>query len=363
MKAADETYMKMALTLAEKGIGRTSPNPAVGAVIVKNGEVIASDYHRRSGTPHAEVLAIKKAGMRARGATLFVTLEPCCHTDKKTPPCTGAIIRAGIRKVVIAMIDPNPKVTGRGILELRRAGISTKTGIMEEAALKLNESFITFITAGRPFIILKIAQSLDGKIATSRGESKWITGAEARMYVHKLRRNVDAVLVGVGTVRKDNPSLDCRIRGGRDPFRVIVDSSLKIPVGSRVLRHRDGKTIIATTKKAPGEKIEQLRARGHAVLVLNDKAGRVDLKRLVKELGKRDIISLMIEGGSSINASALSQRIVDKIIFFYAPKIIGGVDAFPSVGGVSPTSLKKILRVRNVLSRKIGDDILIEGYL
>jgi diaminohydroxyphosphoribosylaminopyrimidine deaminase/5-amino-6-(5-phosphoribosylamino)uracil reductase len=363
MKTSDETYMKMALELAAKGIGRTSPNPAVGAVLVKNKKVISSDYHRRAGTPHAEVLAIKKAGLKAKGATLFVTLEPCCHRDKKTPPCTGAIIKAKIKKVVVAMIDPNPKVAGKGITELRRAGIDTETGVMKEAAMRLNESFITFITTGRPFIILKVAQSLDGKIATSRGESKWITGPEARTYVHELRRSVDAVLVGVSTVRKDNPSLDCRIRGCRNPYRVIVDSSLKIPAGSKVLRHGDGKTIIATTKKAPARKIKQLRARGHTVLVLKEKAGRVDLKSLVKELGKLEIMSLMIEGGSTINAAALSQRIVDKVIFFCAPKIIGGVDSFTSVGGVSPASLKKIHSVRNLTSTKTGDDILIEGYL
>ena len=355
--------MQKALTLAGKGNGRTSPNPMVGAVIIKGNRVIASDYHRKSGSPHAEILAIKKAGTKARGATLFINLEPCCHTDKKTPPCSGAIIKSGIKKVVVAMIDPNPKVAGKGLKELRRAGIETEAGLMENEAGKLNESFIKFITKKTPFITLKIAQSLDGKIATAGGESKWITGIKARRYVHKLRNNTDAVLVGIGTVIKDNPSLDCRLRGGINPYRIVVDSDLRVPLQSKVLKYNDGKTIIATTRKAGSRKTDLLRASGHTVLIINDNKGRVALKRLMKDLARLDITSVMIEGGSSINASALSSGIVDKVIFFCAPKIIGGLDSIPSVGGVSPPSLSNICRIKNLQVEQVGDDFLFDGYI
>ncbi|MEK6528346.1 MAG: bifunctional diaminohydroxyphosphoribosylaminopyrimidine deaminase/5-amino-6-(5-phosphoribosylamino)uracil reductase RibD, partial [Nitrospirota bacterium] len=339
--------MQRALALAVKGKGRTSPNPAVGAVIVKNNKIIAKGYHKKAGTPHAEILSLKKAGAKARGATLYVNLEPCCHTGKKTPPCTKAIIKAGIKKVVTAMIDPNSKVSGRGIRELQNAGIETKVGIMRTEAKKLNEAFIKFITKKEPFVILKVAQSLDGKIATAKGESKWITGEDARKYVHKLRNEVDAVLVGIGTVKKDNPSLTCRIKGGRNPFRVVVDSSLSIPLNAKVLKHKDGKTIIATislnsttppfkkggqrgifSKKISADyqkKIDLLRNREVQILTTKkDKNGMVNLKSLMKKLAKLDISSVMIEGGSRINASAVSDGIVDKIMMFTASKIIGG---------------------------------------
>ena len=395
----DKTFMQRALTLAAKGKGRTSPNPAVGAVIVKNNKIIAGGYHKKAGTPHAEILALKKAGAKARGATLYVNLEPCCHTGKKTPPCTKAIIKAGIKKVVTAMIDPNSKVSGRGIRELQNAGIETRVGIMRTEAKRLNEAFIKFITKKEPFVILKVAQSLDGKIATAKGESKWITGEDARKYVHKLRNEVDAVLVGIGTVKKDNPSLTCRIKGGRNPFRVIVDSALRIPLNAKVLKHKDGKTIIAAISPNPptspfekggcrgiiksrfGEgryrgifskkfladyqkKIDLLRNRGVQILITKkDKNGMVNLKSLMKELAKLDISSVMIEGGSSINASAVSNGIVDKIMMFTACKIIGGTDAVPSFGGKSIASINRAKTLRNVKIRTIGSDILIEGYV
>lgn len=365
----DKTFMQRALTLAAKGKGRTSPNPMVGAVIVKNNKIIASGYHKKAGTPHAEIRALKKAGAKAGGATLYVNLEPCCHTEKKTPPCTRAIIKAGIKKVVTAMIDPNPKVSGRGIRELQNAGIETRAGIMRTEAERLNEEFIKFITKKEPFVILKIAQSLDGKIATAKGESKWITGEDARKYVHKLRNEVDAVLVGIGTVKKDNPSLTCRIKGGRNPFRVIVDSALRLPLNAKVLKHKDGKTIIATIspKKFLADyqkKISLLRNRGVQILITKkDKNGMVNLKSLMKELAKLDISSVMIEGGSAINASALSSGIVDKIMMFTASKIIGGTDAVPSFGGKSLSVLSAAKTLRNTSIKSIGNDILIEGYV
>jgi len=367
-----KTIMRKVLNLAAKGKGRTSPNPMVGAIIVKGDKIIASDYHRKAGTPHAEVLALKKAGVNVRGAALYINLEPCCHTEKKTPPCTKSIIESGIKKVVVAMIDPNPEVSGKGIKELRNAGIETEVGIMEGEARRLNEVFTKFITKKEPFVILKIAQSLDGKIATSKGESRWITGEKARKYGRKLRNEVDAVLVGIGTVKKDNPLLTSRIKGGRDPYRVIVDSRLQIPLNSKVLNHKDHKTIIATTLPcAPlkggwgkyKKKIDLLKNMGVQILTIKNKDGKIDLKELVKELGKLDITSLMIEGGSSISASALSSGIVNKVLFFVAPKIIGGADAIPSVGGKSPAMLKDAFKIKNINVKTIDEDLLIEGYI
>jgi diaminohydroxyphosphoribosylaminopyrimidine deaminase/5-amino-6-(5-phosphoribosylamino)uracil reductase len=335
----------------------------VGAVIVKDGEIIAEGYHKKAGTSHAEVVALKRAGAKAKDAILYVNLEPCCHTKKRTPPCTKIIIKSGIKKVVIAMTDPNPEVSGMGLKELQQAGIKTEVGVMGSEAKKLNEAFIKYITKKEPFVILKIAQSLDGKIATARGESKWITGAKAREHVHRLRNEVDALLVGIGTVKKDNPSLDCRIMRGKNPYRVIVDSALQIPLNARALKHNDGKTIIATTQKANRQKADSLAGRRHKVLVVRDEADQVNLKRLMKELGKLAVTSIMIEGGSSINASALRSRIVDKVMFFISPKIIGGFDSISSIGGKSPAYLKNAIKLKDIQISTFGEDILIEGYI
>jgi diaminohydroxyphosphoribosylaminopyrimidine deaminase/5-amino-6-(5-phosphoribosylamino)uracil reductase len=376
MKTNYKTFMERALVLAAKGKGRTSPNPMVGAVIVKGKRIIAEGYHKKAGTAHAEILALKKAGTRAKGSTLFLNLEPCCHTDKKTPPCTKAIIQSGIKTVVASMTDPNPKVSGRGFKELKRAGLAIEIGLMGTEARKLNESFIKFIRTKKPFVILKVAQSLDGKIATSKGESQWITGEQSRKYVHTLRNEVDAVLVGIGTVLKDNPSLDCRIRNGRNPYRVIVDSSLQISPQAKALQYRDNKTIIATTQKASARKVNMLR-RHAQILFIDDKAGKahppgkkpspklstgINLKGLMRELGRLGITSVMIEGGSALAASALSDRIVDKIMFFIAPKIIGGTDSIPSVGGKSPTLLRNAVRIKDFQVISVGNDLLVECY-
>jgi|Deesub1362A_J573_1020465.scaffolds.fasta_scaffold06467_4 diaminohydroxyphosphoribosylaminopyrimidine deaminase/5-amino-6-(5-phosphoribosylamino)uracil reductase len=358
----DLRFMKRALALAVRARGRTSPNPMVGAVVVKGGRIIAEGYHRRAGTPHAEAIAVEEAGRRARGSTLYVNLEPCCHTKKRTPPCTGVIIGAGIKRVVVAMVDPNPMVSGRGILELRKAGIDVDVGIMEDRARRLNEAYVKYITTKRPFVILKLAQSMDGRIATSRGESKWITGEKARQMVHRLRNEVDAVMVGIGTILKDNPSLDCRIKGGRNPYRVILDTRLSIPPDSRVLKHGDGKTIVVTTRGTQ-KRIREIKATGSRVMIVRGKGGGVDIGALMDELGRMGIMSVMIEGGSSVGASALSEGVVDKVMFFIAPIIIGGVDAIPSIGGRSPLSLKDAIQIRQMRLRRVGGDILLEGYI
>jgi diaminohydroxyphosphoribosylaminopyrimidine deaminase/5-amino-6-(5-phosphoribosylamino)uracil reductase len=260
------------------------------------------------------------------------------------------------------MVDPNPYVSGKGIKTLRKAGIRTRTGILKKEAHKFNEAFIKFVIKNEPFITLKIAQSLDGKIATAKGESKWITGPEARNKVHKMRREVDAILTGIGTVEKDNPSLDCRIGRGKKPYRVIVDSSLRVPLSSKVLRHNDGKTIIATTIRASDKKVKTILKGGDQVLVINEKKDRVDLKKLIKELGRMEISHLLIEGGASISASALSAGIVDKVMFFSAPKIIGGIDSIPSVGGDSPVRLSSAIGLKDFKVTAYGRDFLFEGY-
>jgi diaminohydroxyphosphoribosylaminopyrimidine deaminase/5-amino-6-(5-phosphoribosylamino)uracil reductase len=359
----DRAFIKKSLSLARRAAGRTSPNPLVGAVIVKDGMILAEGYHRKAGTPHAEVIAIKRAGKKIRGSTLYVNLEPCCHKAKRTPPCTKEIIEAGIKRVVIAMVDPNPMVSGKGIDELRSSGISIDTGIMEDEAKRLNEAYIKFITTKRPFVILKLAQSLDGRIATSKGESRWITGEKARRLVHRLRNEVDAVMVGINTVIKDNPSLDCRLRSGRNPLRIILDSRLSIPTNSRVLRHKDKKTIVVTTENADNKRIKSIIETGNRVIIVKAKNNMVDMEGLMDELGSLDIMSVMIEGGSSISASAISEGIVDKVMFFVSPMIIGGIDSVSSIGGISPILLEEAVRVRNLRIRTVGKDILLEGYL
>jgi len=353
----DEYYIRRTLRLAAKARGMTSPNPMVGAVIVRNGEIISEDYHRAPGTPHAEALAIGKAGAHAMGAILYVNLEPCCHTEKRTPPCTGAIINAGIKKVVIAMTDPNPKVSGMGIRELRKAGIDVTSGVLENEAKRLNETYTKYIVTGRPFVILKIAMTLDGKIATPAGQSKWITGEKARNMVHRLRGSVDAVMTAIGTVRADNPQMTARMRGFKNPLRIVIDPALEIPYDARILQ-MPPETLVVTKRK--GDKAKNLENSGTNVIYFKEK---LDLGWLMDRLGTMVISSVLIEGGSSLNAHALEDGIVDKVIFFISPKIIGGKDSFPAVGGKNFRRLEEAYRMKDIRIRRIGEDILIEGYL
>ncbi|MGE5174393.1 MAG: bifunctional diaminohydroxyphosphoribosylaminopyrimidine deaminase/5-amino-6-(5-phosphoribosylamino)uracil reductase RibD [Betaproteobacteria bacterium] len=364
MNSLDEKYMRIALRLAGKAKGRTSPNPMVGAVVMKNGNVISRGYHKKAGEPHAEAIALKKAGKAARGATLYVTLEPCSHTNKRTPPCTPLVMQSGVKRVVVAMIDPNPRVSGNGIKALRSAGIDVVTGVLAAEARKLNEAFIKHITTGMPYVTLKIAQTLDGKIATASGESRWITGMEARKEGHRLRDINDAILVGINTVLKDNPSLTTRISGGRDPVRVIVDSSLRIPLDARVLaRTSQARTVIASLRSAPQEKVKKLEAAGAEVLQVRSTQGRVDLRDLMKKLGKSGIMSVLIEGGAEVHASAIKSGIVDKVVLFIAPVLMTGRDSLCSIGGISPARLSHAIRLTQVTSRFVGKDLMIEGHI
>ena len=353
----DTLYMKRALTLAAKARGMTSPNPMVGAVLVKNEKIIAEDYHRRAGTPHAEALVLAEAGEKAQGSTLYVTLEPCCHTEKRTPPCTKDIIRKGITKVVTAMLDPNPKVSGLGLRELSNAGVEVSSGILEDEARKLNEFYIKHITTGRPFVILKVAMTLDGKIATPEGQSKWITGEKARSTVHRLRSSVDAVLTAIGTVKADNPQMTARIKGGKNPARIVIDPALEISSDAKILQ-TPPETIIVTNERNT-DNYFHLKSDCSAIYFNNS----LDLNWLMEKLGKKGITSVLIEGGSSLNAHALEDGIVDKIMFFIAPKIIGGKDSLTAVGGRNFKNLEEAYRVKDVSIKRFGEDILVEGYI
>jgi diaminohydroxyphosphoribosylaminopyrimidine deaminase/5-amino-6-(5-phosphoribosylamino)uracil reductase len=356
--------MKRAINLASRARGMTSPNPMVGAVLVKNGKAIAEDYHRRPGDPHAEALVIRKAGAGAKGSTLYVSLEPCCHTDKRTPPCTKAVLQSGIKRVVIAMKDPNPKVSGRGMKELQEAGIKVVSGVLEEEAAKLNESYTKFITTKRPFVTLKSAMTLDGKIATQEGQSKWITGEKARKMVHRLRSSVDAVMTAIGTVKADDPELTARIRDGRNPRRIIIDPELEISLKSRILRVPPDTILVTretgTSKSSHADKINKLLQSGCYIILFKDE---LDLSNLMVRLAEMGITSILIEGGSSLNAHALEDGIVDKVLFFIAPKIIGGRKSYPAVGGPTSRSLEDAYQLRNATMKRVGEDFLVEGYL
>ena len=357
--------MEMALRLAEKARGRTSPNPLVGAVLVKDDRVVGTGFHQKAGLPHAEVEALREAGEQARGAHLYLNLEPCAHVGR-TPPCCDALIRAGIKKVTAGMQDPNPLVSGKGLEKLRSAGIEAETGLLEKECRRLNEIFIKYITTRRPFVILKSAASLDGKIALAGGHSQWITGEESRRRVHEIRDEVDAVLVGVNTVVRDDPRLTARIEGRetKNPARVILDSSLRVPENAQALQGADrAKIFVAALKKADKEKVRRLEDRGITVLFPGEKEGEVDLLALMGLLGEREITSVLVEGGSRVNASALRSGIVDKAIFFFAPKIIGGVDSLPMFGREGVKDLDQAVRLKDIEISRTGEDIMVIGYL
>ncbi len=361
----DTTYMQLALHLAEKGRGWTTPNPMVGAVVIKDGKIVGRGYHERAGGPHAEVNAIDDAGDQARGATIYVTLEPCNHFGR-TPPCTHKIIDAGIRRVVVAMTDPNPDVKGGGNAYLRDRNIEITTGILEKKARILNEGFVTWITTGKPFVIAKCAATLDGRIATRTGDSRWVTGPSARQFVHRIRHGVHGIMVGVQTVIKDNPSLTTRLEGEKnsDPTRIILDTHLSIPQTAKLLHQKsDAATWIVCGPNAPDDRRMDLERTGSQILTAPLKDGRIDLSALMKQLGTEGITSLLIEGGGTVLGSAFSAGIVDKICFFYAPKILGGDDGVPICSGTGPDSMKQSLSIHNMTVHRFDADVMLQGYL
>ena len=360
--------MTLALRLAAKGRGTTSPNPMVGALVVKQGRIVGQGFHLRPGRPHAEILALRQAGTRARGATLYVTLEPCCHVKKRTPPCAPEVIRSGVSRVVIAMSDPNPFVKGRGAAALRRAGLSVTTGIARREAEDLNKAYSRWVQTKRPYVTLKAGMTLDGQIATASGESQWITSKPSRQEVHQLRGQVDAVLVGVGTVLSDNPSLTARTGAQlkklapRQPLRIIVDSKLRVPLNAKVMARQDeARTLVATTRSAPAARLHAIQKKGIETIALPAVRGRVSLRALLKELGRRGIVSLLVEGGSEMNAAMLKDKLVDHVRLYVAPRLLGGRNAKGVIGGESPARLVQASKLRNVRTRSVGGDVVVEG--
>jgi diaminohydroxyphosphoribosylaminopyrimidine deaminase/5-amino-6-(5-phosphoribosylamino)uracil reductase len=359
-KTTEERYMALALRLARRGLGKVSPNPMVGAVIVKGGRIIAQGYHHAFGGDHAEVNALKNARENVRGATLYVTLEPCRHYGK-TPPCVEAIIKSRIGRVVVGMEDPDVKMQGGSIRRLRESGIETTVGVLEDQCRALNETYIKHRRTGLPYVTLKFAQTLDGRIATASGSSTWITSPPSLKLAHRLRATHDAILVGAGTILKDNPQLTTRLVKGRNPRRIILDSNLKIPPEVKVFQDQaQAPTLLATTAWDAKEKLAERRALGVEVLIVPpDADGRVDLKALLKMLGERDVSSLLVEGGSETITSFLRLGLADKIIAIIAPKILGkGTDA---VGELDVTDLSQAYKLKFTKVYRSGGDIVVEG--
>lgn len=361
----DREYMQNALELAAKAVGRTNPNPAVGAVIVKDGHVVGEGFHKKAGTPHAEIHALNMAGENARGSTVYVTLEPCSHYGK-TPPCADALISAGVERVVIATQDPNPRVAGRGIKKLKDAGIDIVTGVLETEAQRLNEVFFKYIQNNMPFVALKTAMTLDGKIATYTGDSKWISNELSRHYVHELRNIYDAILVGIGTVIKDDPMLNTRLdyADKKDPIRVIIDGNLEIPINSKIVKtSKNQRTIVFCAAGNNTEKCELLRLHNIQIIELGEDPANIPLDKVLQILGSMEICSLLVEGGGEINASFIQNRLIDKVYWFISPKILGGRQAPSPIGGQGVRYMDQAVKLNFIELNYFGEDICISGYM
>ncbi|MFC1901750.1 bifunctional diaminohydroxyphosphoribosylaminopyrimidine deaminase/5-amino-6-(5-phosphoribosylamino)uracil reductase RibD [Chloroflexota bacterium] len=357
-----EDYMKQALQLARRGLGKTSPNPMVGAVIVKDKQIIGKGYHHRYGGKHAEINAMENAGEGVRGATLYITLEPCSYHGK-TPPCVEAIIKNGIGRVIIGVLDPNPRVSGQSVEILKRQGIETQVGVLEEECRTLNEAHFKYMTTGVPLVTVKFAQTLDGRIATSTGDSRWISSPASRRLAHKLRALNDAVMVGIGTVLSDNPELTVRLVRGRNPARIVLDSKLRIPPEARILANQEtAPTIIAATSGADAERLSALQRMGIEVLVTGkDEPGAVDLEQLLKMLGQRGISSVLVEGGAQTITSLLRLKLADRLVVFIAPKVMGkGIEV---VGELNISDVSKALKLSFTKTYRMGEDIVVEARI
>lgn len=365
---SDQDYIKLTLQFAAQGAGLVSPNPLVGCVVVKDGQIIGRGYHRYNELKHAEAWALEEAGQRTRGATVYVNLEPCAHQGegKRTPPCAKALIGAGVKRVVVSMVDPNPRVNGRGFEQLREAGIEVVTGLLEREARRLNEKYVKFVTTGVPFVLMKTACSLDGRIATRTGDSKWITGEAARAVSQTLRHEYDAILVGIGTVLADDPLLTDRTgkRRRRPLTRVVLDANLRMPLGSRLVKTaREFPLIIFTGQgMASTARREELEALGVRVIALESDSVRLDLAQALKALAAAQLTSLIVEGGATVAGSFVEQRLVDKATFFIAPKIIGGHEAKPAIGGTGSEFLSDALKLEDAAIERQGEDLEITGY-
>lgn len=360
----DVGFMRLALREARKGSGRTSPNPAVGAVIVRNGTVVAKGYHRKAGLPHAEVEALSRLHEHSPEDTLYVTLEPCNHVGK-TPPCTHAILKSGIRRVVVGMKDPNPQVTGGGCEFLKAHGIEVTIGVLENECQRLNEDFLKFVAERRPFVIGKSAMTLDGWIATSTGHSKWITNEQSRAFVHHLRDRVDAVMVGIGTILADDPSLTTRLKRGRgrDPLRIVVDTHLRIPRNARVVtQNSSARTLIVTGEDMRETELRGFQGEGLSTITCPIRDRKIDLKALMKRLGEMSVMSVLVEGGARIMGSMIREKLIDKFYVFKAPRLLGGDDGVPMALGPGPKRMDDSIVLKEIRIKRFGDDTLIRGY-
>lgn len=362
----EEKYMWRAIELAKLGEGYVNPNPLVGAVIVKKGKIIGEGYHKMFGGAHAEINAIVDCKGDTTGARMYVTLEPCCHKGK-TPPCTEAIIASGIREVVVGMLDPNELICGKGVAKLEAAGIKVTVGMLADEVRSLNRVFIKYMVKKRPYVIMKSAMTLDGKTATHAGHSKWISGEASRQIVHQIRHGVMGIMVGVNTVIADNPSLTTRLANGltsdaRDPIRIIVDSTGRTPMYAKVIARGAGKgTILATTDRIDKAKVESLESKGVSVLVIDSREGKVDMTKLMERLGSMGFDSILLEGGSTLNWSCLEAGIVDEVMMFIAPKLIGGYKANSAVGGHGVMSMQEALKLSEIEYSQVGEDLLVRG--
>ena len=359
----DAYYMRKALKIAAYARGRTSPNPLVGSVIVKDDRIVGQGWHRKAGTPHAEIHALNQAGELAEGATVYVTLEPCSHTGR-TGPCADALIRAGVKRVVIAMVDPNPAVAGNGVRKLQDAGIEVETGLMAKEAAELNRIFIKWISTKMPYTIVKSAMSLDGKIATDIGESQWITNETARGYGHTLRDICDGIVVGIDTVIADDPSLTTRISGqsGKNPIRIVLDTKARIPLTARMLSDGQAPVIVITTNEADPDKVRALEAKGATVLIVASKDGHVDIREAFAELGKQQISSLLIEGGAKTVSSVIREGLADELMTFIAPILIGGQGAPSAFGARGVSHLADAVTLEDVSIEPLDGNYLFRGY-
>ena len=360
IKPADEYYMGLALKLALKAKGKTSPNPLVGALVVKAGKIIGRGFHAKAGFAHAEIIALDEAGKKAKGATLYVTLEPCAHTGR-TPPCINRIIGSGIKEVVVGMIDPNPLNNGKGVTLLKQSNIKVRVGVLGERLKKINESFIKYITTKIPFITVKVAESLDGRIATRSGDSQWITSDKSRAFAHRMRKDYDAIMVGVNTVLRDNPSLNAWF-SGKKLIKIIVDSNLSISEDSNIFA-KDSQVIIITLPSRPGQETENRKslAAKARILEVKEKAGQINLRDALKKLAGLQISNIIVEGGGTLIGSLFDERLVDKILFFISPKIIGGKDAVSSVMGNGVKRIDQAIKLLDLKVRRFGEDLLVQA--
>jgi diaminohydroxyphosphoribosylaminopyrimidine deaminase/5-amino-6-(5-phosphoribosylamino)uracil reductase len=358
----DAGYMRRALELAERAAGLTSPNPMVGAVVVCDGVIVGEGFHAAAGGPHAEIEALAVAGPRARGAALYLTLEPCVHHGR-TPPCVPVLVEAGLQRVVVATPDPNPLVNGRGIEALRRSGIAVEVGAFGDEARALNRTFFTWVRERRPHVTLKAAMTLDGKIADAHGNARWISGEAARAETHRLRSRSDAIVVGIGTALADDPALTVRVGAPwpREPYRVVVDSAARLPVDARLMHAgTPSRAVIAVGPAAPGAHTGALRNAGATVVECPEHDGRLDVAFLLEWLAKRDVTAVLLEGGGELNAAFVDAGLVDRVVLFVAPALLGGRSALTPVEGAG-RALKEAIRLTGVACRRLGDDVVIEG--